>query len=76
MFSYNRTEHWMQISDYSPLVHKGAGCPVDIRLARTEVKRRRVRPMDTMEVLNLILVIFSILTYLDNRYDHDSNKKK
>ena len=64
----------MQISDYSPLVHKGAGCPVDIRLARTEVKRRRVRPMDTMEVLNLILVI--ILTYLDNRYDHDSNKKK
>ena len=32
--------------------------------------------MDTMEVLTLILVIFSILTYLDNRYDHDSNKKK
>ena len=34
----------MQISDYSPLVHKGAGCPMDIRLTRTEVKRRRVMP--------------------------------
>ena len=32
--------------------------------------------MDTMEVLTLILVIFTILAYLDNRYDHDSNKKK
>ena len=48
----------MQISDYSPLIHKG------------------VKPMDTMEVLTLILVIFAILAYLDNHYDHDSNKKK
>ncbi len=32
--------------------------------------------MDTMEVLTLILVIFAILAYLDNRYDHDSDKKK
>ena len=32
--------------------------------------------MDIMEVLTLILVIFAILAYLDDRYDHDSNKKK
>lgn len=32
--------------------------------------------MDTMEVLTLILVVFAILAYLDDRYDHDSNKKK
>ena len=32
--------------------------------------------MDIMEVLTLILVILAILTYLDNRYDRDSNKKK
>ena len=34
----------MRISDVRcPLVHSkgGAGCPVDIRLARTEVKRRQ-----------------------------------
>ena len=33
-------------------------------------------PMDTMEVLTLMLVIFAILAYLDRRYDHDSDKKK
>ena len=32
--------------------------------------------MDKMEVLTLVLVIFHILAYLDNRYDHDSNDKK
>ena len=32
--------------------------------------------MDTMEVLTLVLVIFAILAYLDNRYGHDSGKKK
>lgn len=67
---------WMQISDYSPLVHKGARRPGDVGYARTEVKRRGVMPMDTMEVLTLVLVIFAILAYLDNRYDHDSDKKK
>ena len=38
--------------------------------------QRRVMPMDTMEVLTLILVIFAILAYMDDRYDHDSNNKK
>jgi len=66
----------MQISDYSPLVHKGAERPGDVRLAPTEVERREVMPMDTMKVLTLVIVIFAILAYLDNRYDHDSNKKK
>lgn len=33
-------------------------------------------PMDTMEVLTLVLVIFAILAYLDDRYDRDRNKKK
>ena len=62
----------MRISDVRcPLVLKGgAGCPVDIRLARTEVKRRR--PMNTMEVLTLLLVVFAAVSFLDNRY----NKKK
>ena len=32
--------------------------------------------MDIMEVLTLILVIFAILAYLDNRYDHNGNNKK
>ncbi len=31
--------------------------------------------MDTMEVLTLILVIFAILAYLDDRYNHDNKKK-
>ena len=66
----------MQISDYSPLVHKGARRPGDVGYARTEVERRGVMPMDTMEVLTLVIVIFAILAYLDNRYDRDSNKKK
>ena len=48
----------MQISDYSPLLHKG------------------VIPMNTMEVLTLVLVIFALLAYIDNRCNHDSDKKK
>ena len=33
--------------------------------------------MDTTEVLTLILVIFAVLTYLDNLYhDDDHNQKK
>lgn len=31
--------------------------------------------MDTMEVLTLILVIFAVLTYVDDRYNHDKKKK-
>ena len=66
----------MQISDYSPLVHKGARRPGDVGYARTEVKRRGVMPMDTMEILTLVLVIFAILSFLDNRYDRDNNNQK
>ncbi len=32
--------------------------------------------MDMLEVLTLILVIFTSLVYLDDRYNHDSDKKK
>ena len=32
--------------------------------------------MDTMELLTLILVIFAILSFLDNRYGRDNNNQK
>lgn len=31
--------------------------------------KERVMPMDTMEVLTLLLVIFAALTYLDDRHN-------
>ncbi len=34
--------------------------------------RKRVRPMNTMEVLTLLLVIFAALSYID---DHNNKKK-
>ena len=33
-------------------------------------------PMDTMEILTLVLIIFAILSFLDNRYDPDNNNQK
>ena len=63
----------MCFSDYlmpSSFTKEGAGCPVDIRLARTEAERRRC-PMNTLEVLTLLLVVFAALSYID-----DHNKKK
>ena len=32
--------------------------------------------MDTMEILTLMLVVFAILSFLDNRYNHDNNNQK
>ena len=33
------------------------------------VYRKRVMPMNTMEVLTLLLVVFAALTYIDNRHN-------
>ena len=32
--------------------------------------------MDTMEILTLMLVVFAILSFLDNRYNHDNRNQK
>jgi len=46
-------------------------------MKRPLVYIKGVKPMDTMEVLTLLLVIFAGMTYLDIRREHhDSNKKK
>lgn len=39
------------------------------------VLQRRVMPMNTMEVLTLLLVVFTALSYID-RHGDDNNKKK
>jgi len=39
---------------------------------RCPLVHKGVKPMNTMEVLTLLLVIFSAASFLDNRY----NKKK
>ena len=39
------------------------------------VLQRRVMPMNTMEVLTLLLVVFAALSYID-RHGDDNNKKK
>ena len=36
---------------------------------RPLVFRKRVLPMNTMEVLTLLLVVFAALTYIDNRHN-------
>ncbi len=46
-------------------------------MKRPLVYIKGVTPMDTMEVLTLLLVLFAGMTYLDIRREHhDSNKKK
>ena len=45
-------------------------------MKRPLVYMKGVKPMDTMEVLTLLLVIFAGMTYLDiHREHHDNNKK-
>ncbi len=38
--------------------------------------RKRVMPMNTMEVLTLLLLVFTVLSYLQNNRDHDNHNKK
>ena len=37
--------------------------------------RKRVMPMNTMEVLTLLLLVFTVLSYLRDTQDHDNKKK-
>ena len=59
MYLCNRTESGCDF----PIVR----CPL--------VLQRRVMPMNTMEVLTLLLVVFAALSYIDKHGD-DNNKKK
>ena len=40
---------------------RGAGCPVDIRLARTEAERRRSVIMTAFEIISIFIGILTLL---------------
>ena len=56
------------------VIEQKVGC--DFPIVRCPlVLQRRVMPMNTMEVLTLLLVVFAALSYIDKHGD-DNNKKK
>ena len=56
------------------VIEQKVGC--DFPIVRCPlVLQRRVMPMNTMEVLTLLLVVFAALSYID-RHGDDNNKTK
>lgn len=46
-----------------------SGSRMHISILPSNFMKERVMPMDTMEVLTLLLVVFAALTYIDSRHN-------